>query len=968
MDENKFKKNKFKSPEMNQRKLYNTQRINHYPLQDDTSDLYEDIIDTNINNQNIYNNLKQIQIYKSEYDKNNLYNFDQEDDFSSDINNFFMNLNTNVSLMKSENTTLKNDIKKYRKKLLSKDKEIDNYKQKVRALLNQVQDKNYDLGVKRNTIIKLSEEKEMINMNQSPSNKSLNEIYTLKIQSQKLYTEKEQYKKQIIYLKNLIQKMNKNNIKQNKINNNNINNSNNNKNKNIESEKSSEYNEVNKNKIINLKNNYYNNKKNDLVISSFVMQIKGIPTNYENNDYIELINEKDFEFSKLQKEFEEFKKRKELELIKLNKEKEEKNDLLKKREKLLNDYIANIKSIKEENNNLKNNLNKRMVELNEYKLKYDDDKNNDTGDKKIEMDLITRENKELKEKINSIEEEKINNERKIEELNEDIENLKENNDNLKKKLDEKNNKINKLNDDINTLKEQIKENEDINKENLSLKQKEDEMKQELENLQNQNEQLINDKNDLSKKIQSLENNYNITKKELNDIKLLNTELIEKMSKNKTSEEKENEKESNMVNKESNNDNKIIDENEIKKENEVLQQRVIQLNNLIEELNTQSNELNVKYANIKKENANLKEASKALLEKQKNEMEQKDKLEKISPETHYIITKKTYNKLIWYLISIINPNDKSQNKNIQYENFRWVTEKSIPKNQLNKFNKFEDDETKIDDLYSYIKKMQNKLEEKEEEINKKNYENQKLNNKLQNKSSNIKVGKLFLTKMLNNDKNNKSNNANKSNSNQNTLKNNANSYLGGNKGDDMEKYKNLLDKLNDYDEREKKFQNEISKLKTQLKNKENLQSNTKDINVIPFDSDFIGDDLEDKKVIDLIPNENAMKKKEKAKNKDDDDNFLNILNDVPDGDSDSDGVKGLKELVAFLKKSIRDKDKIINDLLKQIQEIIKDLKWSVKNNKIVTQILTILGYTPEVIKIVTENKKGFNFDFNLELKK
>ena len=119
----------------------------------------------------------------------------------------------------------------------------------------------------------------------------------------------------------------------------------------------------------------------------------------------------------------------------------------------------------------------------------------------------------------------------------------------------------------------------------------------------------------------------------------------------------------------------------------------------------------------------------------------------------------------------------------------------------------------------------------------------------------------------------------------------------------------------------------------------------------------------------------MKKKEKAKNKDDDENFLNILNDVPDGDSDSDGVKGLKELVAFLKKSIRDKDKIINDLLKQIndllkqiQEIIKDLKWSVKNNKIVTQILTILGYTPEVIKIVTENKKGFNFDFNLELKK
>ena len=242
---------------------------------------------------------------------------------------------------------------------------------------------------------------------------------------------------------------------------------------------------------------------------------------------------------------------------------------------------------------------------------------------------------------------------------------------------------------------------------------------------------------------------------------------------------------------------------------------------------------------------------------------------------------------------------------------------------------------------------------------------KLKDKLQNKSSNIQVGKLFLTKVLNNDKSNNNNN-NKSNSNQNTLKNNANSYLGGNNGD-LEKYKNLLDQLNDYDEREKKFQNEISKLKSQLKDRENLQSGTKDINVIPFDSDFIGDDLEDKKVIDLIPNENTNKKKEK-KTEADDENFLNILNDVPGEESDLDEVKGLKNLVSYLKKCIRDKDKILNELLKQIQEIIKDLKWSVKNNKIVTQILTILGYTPEVIKIVTENKKGFNFDFNLELKK
>ena len=287
--------------------------------------------------------------------------------------------------------------------------------------------------------------------------------------------------------------------------------------------------------------------------------------------------------------------------------------------------------------------------------------------------------------------------------------------------------------------------------------------------------------------------------------------------------------------------------------------------------------------------------------------------------------------------------------------------------MSKYNKFEDDETKINDLLAYITKMENKLEQKEEEISKKNYENQKLNDKLQNKSSNIKVGKLFLTKVLNNDKSNNNNNQNKSTSNQNTLKNNANSYLSGNNIGDMEKYKNLLDQLNDYDEREKKFINEISRLKTQLKDREKLQSGMKDIKDIPFDIDSLGDDFVEKKVIDLLPDENNHKKKEKNKEKDDE-NFLNILNDVPGEEGDLDEVKGLKDLISFLKKSMKEKDKIINDLLEQVKELIKQLNWTVKNNKIVTKILTILGYTPEIIKIVTDNKKGFNFDFKLELKK
>ena len=81
----------------------------------------------------------------------------------------------------------------------------------------------------------------------------------------------------------------------------------------------------------------------------------------------------------------------------------------------------------------------------------------------------------------------------------------------------------------------------------------------------------------------------------------------------------------------------------------------------------------------------------------------------------------------------------------------------------------------------------------------------------------------------------------------------------------------------------------------------------------------------------------------------------------------DEVKGLKELVAFLKKEIRDKDTILNELIKQIKEIIKELKWNTKNNERVSQILKILGYTPEIIKIIIDNRKVYNFDFNLKLK-
>ena len=934
MDQNIYIKNRFKSPPLHQRSDYiNSQRLNHFAKPNNNSDFYEDFIETNINNN--YNNLRYLQRYNNEDINDNLYSLEKGQDYSTDVNNFFSNLNNNSQILKQENISLLKRIRTYKKELNSRDKEIVNYKQKVRALLTQIKDKNYDLDKKRNTIIKLSEEKEMLNNNIMPNHNINyeNEINILNAKLQYYINEKEKNEKLIKNLKKYNQILNHNNIKQARYNNM-INT------KKQESEKSSEYNEENNNNNINNKNiNIKKNSKNEnLKIDSFDVEIKSSSnkilnkesSNNSMNDIIEiqnsnfeLINQKDMEINKLKNEL------------------EEKNILLKKREKIINEYALNIKKLNDENINLKENLKARIVELNEYKLKYDDDKKLDDSDRKIKFDLILRENKDLKEKFNIAEEEKINNERKIEELNEDIENLKESNENYKKQINEKNELIDKRNNELNEIKTI----------NNNLKQTNDNIVEKINNIKNQNEQLNKENNELTQKMHIMEDNYNLSKKEINDIKAINTELKNQLKKSVSSEPKEE----NIINL-NNIDNKK-DQNEtdkIKKENDILQNRVIQLNTLIEELNTQSNQLNMKYSNLKKENKNLKDVSQALIEKQKKEIEEKDKLDKISPNTHYIITKKTYNNLIWYLVSIIDPNDKSLLKKSGYESYKWVSELSIPKSQLIKYNKFEDDETKINELYSYIQKF-DKFGKKEEEKYKNNINinlenpNHKLSEKFQNKSSNIKIGNIFLSKLLNNN-NDKSNLNNNINSNHNTLKNNANSYMNNQIGD----IKNLLDELNDY-------KSEVSRLKNQLKDQDKLLSGVNNIKNISLDINSIVDESEDKKVVDIIKKNEENAQKDKG-------NFLGILNDVPGEESDLDEVKGLKKMNDYLKNDIREKEKIMKDLIEQIQEMIKQLKWTFTTNKIVTKILQILGYTPEVIKIITDNKKGFNFDFKLELKK
>ena len=241
-----------------------------------------------------------------------------------------------------------------------------------------------------------------------------------------------------------------------------------------------------------------------------------------------------------------------------------------------------------------------------------------------------------------------------------------------------------------------KEIENIKKENSDLTEQ-------IKNYQNQNNEKNSILNTIKRQSKLNRENINIIKENIEDSKTGNT------------------------NENNNKENINTNNDELKKENEVLQQKIIQLNEYNEDLNNQLNNINIKYKELKIENNNLKEVSHALLEKQKNDLEQKDKNEYISPETHFIILKKSYKKLNWYLISTVNPKSKNENEINKYENYKWVTGLMIPKTLLNKYNKFEDDK-EIHDLNSYNKK----LKEKEDLISEKDQEIVKLSNQLQNK--------------------------------------------------------------------------------------------------------------------------------------------------------------------------------------------------------------------------------------------
>ena len=565
----------------------------------------ENILNKNINYFNFYTNNNQFsKIHRNAYNKIGNFNITEE---KYHKNNYDMNMigsNKNIDKIKNENIILHTYIKKYKKLILSKDNEIEGYKEKVKALLSRINEKNSEIVLKGNIILKLNEDKEKYYLSNNNNNNT--NINALQNQLELAINELEQYKKQKIKLEQIIKNLNKK----------------------INLQKSSNIIDINK-KENEKSYDYMLNNKNNFEINTFWLTFEKNNFLYKNEDkkfYIkENRNNKDklislemeiqklnkiIEYLKIKNENQKKKYKKDIEEINKNKKSfEKKIDELSKTLEEKNKEISVLNEYNIINELLLNNMNIKE-NSNQNKGSYPNDIKKieeEIRDNKIEIALKYRENEDLKAQLNQIKEEKVNKERIIEELNEDIENLKEINDNNKKELNDKNNNIENLIKNINELEIKVK----------GITDKNEEIKKEYILLKNKNEELVKDNDKLYNDNIKLKNNLNVLNEEKEKIDKKNEQLVTDKTE--------------LLNK------KMSIED--KKENEFLQKKVIDLNEYINDLNNQINKLNVKYQEKQKEIKNLKEASYSLINKQKDELIKKDKIENISPETHYIICQK-----------------------------------------------------------------------------------------------------------------------------------------------------------------------------------------------------------------------------------------------------------------------------------------------------------------------------------------
>ncbi len=737
-------------------------------------------------------------------------------------------------------------------------------------------------------------------------------------------------------------------------------------NNNLKADRKLEYNEqndinkLNRSNALSKSKEYFNNETNKVNNKSQIL-----PGSFEDVNIKKILEKKDNEIKLLYQKLQKMKKNIELMALKtsnLSKLLTKKNlDLIgyQKNEIEKEKKIEQLKSLLQQNYN---NKNQKMAKNNSYR--NSNDKNTHLNENIEEINKLKNEIKIKNIKINELNEE---NEVKNKQINELVTKLNDLEIDMKGiKSMEKQNYF-----DIKNYKNDILlKDEEIKNLKKTLHSREEEKNNLINNINNREKDFNTNQNLILELKQELENSKKIMEqKDLENIKLINSneELLKEINTHK---------------------------NNANKEDDILLKKMQELSNENNELLDKINNINSKYQETKK----LLLAKNKEIENIKNSYEKEKKEKKIlNPDAYTIITNKHYKKLVWYLLhkkpySNDNNNNKTENDENNYDNYIWVSDLVLKNEDLKKYNKFEDDNQKNNVMKELVIDLQKKLEKKEESINKLDYQNKKLTKELLNKTANLK-GNILLTK---NSKENLSNSFN--NKTNKTIENEI-------------KYKNILEKLNVSNQREKHLNNQINILKEKLNEKNNLENNfphdMKHIDPHLHDSGFLDDDSIENKNIEIqnfISGDKELNNNEKnepnskenngneLQNNDENNNKIekmdikNILSNDDENnksiklsskddpfkesekkvdeflmkgageEDDFDEVKIITKQMNFLKDEIKEYREKKQSLSSEIKDLFSKIKCNDKNRKNIVQICQLLGFQPQLVDQIISNKK------------
>ena len=602
----------------------------------------------------------------------------------------------------------------------------------------------------------------------------------------------------------------------------------------------------------------------------------------------------------------------------------------KDKENKISELSKNYLELNKENSNLKNELIRlKDIDKENQKLKNDIKVANGLFKKEIKQkeEIIIKLNKSIK--INEEGNKNINNENLS---------LKEKNDEFKNSLIEKNKIIQEMNSQIANYKNQI------NDMNIKLKNINDESRlvMEITSLKKINANLNKQLNEIKKKSNTNSDiNINLNQEKDSDINIIK-ENFQKISEENKIIKKEKEsllKENNKKEEEIHKLKEMIDELNKKISSyslsnsepssssnsfgiEVINYDSKNINNFnIEDFRKQNDKLIElkeafnKYKNDKKIEISIYKNEFGDLKKENEELKVKlneNNIKIYSSEEYNILCDKNYKNLQWFLL-IPKTNEFSNT----YENLIWVPRKKI----LN-IEKFNDFESENDTRNKLLLDNYSKLEQKEEIISKLKY----------------KID--CYEKIINNNSKDQQNN--------NIDINNI----------EIEKMNNILNQLNNAEEKLKILQKENIQLKEELSkiNKSIKKSKSKKTS----DSYKLGYDKNYEIVIDNNDNNN-IKEVEKEENNEEDENY-----EEEEEEEDDESESIINDLRNELEKTKIDLDTAVNkyknlenkfnELKENFSNLLIKMKIPKKYKDETAKILKLLEFTDHEIIFIIDKKK------------